>query len=57
MSKFSISNDKCSVLIDHLTLIEINPLMINVPHHIETCQLISNGNQLTGFYMMGDIGH
>ena len=33
-----------------------NPLTINFPHHIETSQLICNGNQLTGFYMMGDIG-
>ena len=33
----------------------INPLMINVPYHIETSQLICVGNQLTGFYMMGEI--
>ena len=24
-------------------------------HHIETCQLICGGNQLTGFYMMGTL--
>ena len=34
----------------------VNPLTTNVPHHIETSQLISNANQLTGFYMMGNIG-
>ena len=33
-----------------------NPLTTNVPHHIETSQLIWNANQLTGFYMMGNIG-
>ena len=34
----------------------LNPLTINVPHHVETSQLICNINQLTGFYMMGNIG-
>ena len=29
-----------------------NPLTTNVPHHIETSQLICSANQLTGFYMM-----
>ena len=33
-----------------------NPLTTNVPHHIETSQLICNVNQLTGFYMMGNTG-
>ena len=33
-----------------------NPLTTNGPHHIETIQLIYNANQLTGFYIMGDIG-
>ena len=33
-----------------------NPLPTNVPHHIETSQLICNANQLTSFYMMGNIG-
>ena len=33
-----------------------NPLMTNVPHHIETSQLICIANQLTGFYRMGNIG-
>ena len=32
-----------------------NPLTTNVPHHAETIQLICNANQLTGFYMMGNI--
>ena len=34
----------------------INPATINVPHHIKTSQLICIANQLTGFYMMGNIG-
>ena len=33
----------------------LNPSTTNVPHHIETSQLICNANQLTGFYMMGNI--
>ena len=33
-----------------------NPLTPNVPHHIETNQLICSSNQLTGFYTMGIIG-
>ena len=33
-----------------------NPLTTNVPHHIETSQLICNPNQLTGFCMMVNIG-
>ena len=32
------------------------PLTINVPHHIETSQLICIADQLTGFYMMRNIG-
>ena len=35
----------------------INQLTTNVPHHIETSQLNFSANQLTGFYMMGNIGH
>ena len=35
---------------------QINPLTTNAPHHIETSQLIYIANQLTGFYMMGNIG-
>ena len=30
--------------------------MTSVPHFIETIQLICNANQVTGFYMMGNIG-
>ena len=33
-----------------------NPLSTNVLLHIETSQLICTANQLTGFYMMGNIG-
>ena len=36
--------------------VQINPLAINVPHHIETNQLICIAIHLTGFYMMGNIG-
>ena len=31
-------------------------LKINVPYHIKTSQLISRANQLSDFYMMGNIG-
>ena len=34
----------------------INPLTTNVPHYIETGQLICNANHLTCFYMMENIG-
>ena len=34
----------------------MNLLTTNIPHHIETCQLIFRANQLTGFYMIGHIG-
>ena len=34
-------------------LIPFNTLTINVPQYIETSQLISSANQLTGYYMMG----
>ena len=34
----------------------MNPLKTNVPHHIETSQLVCKGNQLTGFYIMENIG-
>ena len=37
-------------------LVSINPLTTNVPHQIETSQLICIANQLTGFYLMGNIG-
>ena len=33
-----------------------NPLTTNVPHHIEISQLTCITNQLTGFYMMENIG-
>ena len=33
----------------------INPLTTKVPHHTGTSQLICNANQLTGFYIMGNI--
>ena len=34
----------------------INQLTTNVLYHIETSQLIPNANQLTGLYMMRNIG-
>ena len=33
----------------------VKPLTTNVPHHIETSQLICSANQLTGFFMMRNI--
>ena len=33
-----------------------NPLTTNVPHHVETSQLICNANQLIVFCMIGNIG-
>ena len=33
-----------------------NLLTTKAPHHIETSQLICIANQLTGFYMMANIG-
>ena len=33
---------------------QINPLTTNVPHHIDTCQLICTASQLNGFYMIGN---
>ena len=34
----------------------LNPLTTSVSHHIETSKLICRANQLTGFYMMCNIG-
>ena len=34
----------------------VNPLTTNIPYYIETSQLICIANQLTGFYIMGNIG-
>ena len=36
--------------------IDLNPLTINVPNHIKTSQLICSANQLTGFYIIVNIG-
>ena len=35
---------------------KVNPLATSVSHHIETSQLICIADQLSGFYMMGNIG-
>ena len=37
-------------------MLNINLLITNDLHHIETSQLTYNTNQLIGFYMMGNIG-
>ena len=37
-------------------ILGFKPLTTNIPHHIETSQLICNADQLTGFYMMGNTG-
>ena len=34
----------------------LNPLAISVSHHTETSQLVYRASQLTGFYMIPDIG-
>ena len=34
----------------------LNPLTTSVSHHIQNSQLICITNQLTGFYMMENIG-
>ena len=34
---------------------QIKQLTTNVPHHIETGQLICRANQLTGFYMVATL--
>ena len=39
-----------------VNFISLNPLTTSVPHHIETSQFIRRENQLTDFYMMGNIG-
>ena len=36
--------------------VELNPLTANVPHHVETSQVICNASQLTGFHVMGNSG-
>ena len=59
----NINQEEMTILKKHFTFgtpqciqSDFSPLRINVPHHIETSQLICNANQLTGFYMMGNIG-
>ena len=39
-----------------LLYVTFNPLMISVPYHIETSQLIYSANQLTGFYIVENTG-
>ena len=39
-----------------IVLIKVNLLTTSVPHYKETNQSINRANQLTGFYMMGNIG-
>ena len=52
-----LSNNKIEQpQLNTLAVFHINPLTTSFPHHIETSQLICNTNQLTGFYMMGNIG-
>ena len=33
----------------------VHPLTKNIPHHIETSQLICIANRLNGFHMVGEI--
>ena len=61
-TKNGLMNSKAVLTLhDELELIMIlsfplifNPLTTNVPHHIETSQLICSANQLTGFYIKGN---
>ena len=39
-----------------LKWVKVNPLTTNIPHHIETSQLICIANQMTGLYVMVSIG-
>ena len=39
-----------------MNIFEFNPLTTNVPHYIETSQSICIADQLSSFYMMGNIG-
>ena len=41
----------------NLKICKLSNVTTNFLHHIETSQLISNANQLTGFHMIGNIGH
>ena len=54
-SSSNVSPDLTSVIFFKEINSYINPLTSNVPYHIETSQLIYNGNQLTGFFIMGNI--
>ena len=42
--------------VSKLTKFYLHSLTTSVSHHIETNQVICIANQLTGFYMMGNIG-
>ena len=42
---------------DHRYIVMLNPLRTIVPHHVETSQLVCIANQLTGFYMMRNVGN
>ena len=49
-----LANEKSAPKIEAIQ--NVNPLTANISQHIETSQLIWYANQLTGFYMMGNIG-
>ena len=42
--------------VDDVLQSRVNPLATIVPHYTEASQLICRTNQLTGFYMIGNIG-
>ena len=44
-----------SMLSPKIVIRMIKPLITNVPHRIETSQVICSANQLTGFYVTGKI--
>ena len=57
VTKIGIPKLKLSLkVIGPVLMTYVNRLTTNVSRHIETSQLICNANQLTVFYMMGNIG-
>ena len=53
--KFKFQDFACSGC-HELAMLCLNPLTTNFPHYIQTSELIYITYQLTGFYMMGNIG-
>ena len=56
ISNFCFISSNFKTVTKDLVFLIFNSLTTAVPHHIETSQLICIANQLTGFYMMRNIG-